>query len=146
MATRKRKQTRKQKGGQALSVKFAGRNANGTRRNQANMKRPPTVSFQGRGLFTLLMWDPDAPASSWLHWLLVNIPDGSLDLGDTLVSYAPPSPPSGEHRYYVSLYKQESRISPSVPNSRGNFNVEGFAAENRLTLLGQKMIRVAAGV
>jgi phosphatidylethanolamine-binding protein (PEBP) family uncharacterized protein len=145
MRTRLRKTRRlRQKGGQGLSVKFAGRNANGTRRARGNTLSAPHVSFGGKGLYTLLMWDPDAPAASWLHWLITNIPDGRITDGDVVVGYAPPSPPSGEHRYFVSVYKQAAAISVGSPSGRGNFNVEAFVSQNNLVLLGEKMIKVKA--
>ena len=65
----------------------------------------------------LIMDDPDAPGSTWVHWLVWNIPPDRNDLSEgeklpfthgtndfgTLV-YGGPSPPSGTHRYYFKLY------------------------------------------
>lgn len=140
----RRQRARRQQGGQGLSVKFAGRNANGTRRARVNTLSAPEVSFGGKGLYTLLMWDPDAPAASWLHWLLTNIPNGRVSDGEIIVEYAPPSPPSGEHRYFVSVYKQAGPISLAPPAGRGNFNVEAFVSQNNLAIIGEKMIKVKA--
>lgn len=77
------------------------------------------------------MIDPDAPspsqpkARSWLHWLVVNVPvqrvtsshdsmrgtgSSSLqcdaDRGETVLPYAPPSPPVGTHRYMFIVCQQ----------------------------------------
>lgn len=59
--------------------------------------------------------DPDAPAGTWLHWLLWNIPvthhirenevpgvEGMNDFGR--VAYGGPCPPSGTHRYFFRIY------------------------------------------
>lgn len=55
--------------------------------------------------FTLVMADPDAPspdapkARSWLHWIVAGArPGGDVGKrgnGETLVPYAPPTPPRG---------------------------------------------------
>jgi phosphatidylethanolamine-binding protein (PEBP) family uncharacterized protein len=45
------------------------------------------------------MFDPDAPAGTWLHWLR-----GAE--GDYW-PYQPPSPPSGTHRYIFRLVEGE---------------------------------------
>ena len=70
--------------------------------------------------FVLVMDDPDAPAGTWNHWLLWDIPrsvhslaqgfkpgrvgeSGTNDLGKT--GYGGPAPPKGHgpHRYYFRL-------------------------------------------
>lgn len=138
------KHTRKIKrgGNGGFSVQFAGKEANGTRRNRKNTLMPPTVTIRKKGLFTLLMTDPDAPAGNWLHWLVVNIPDGAVQKGKIITSYAPPTPPSGVHRYYISLYKQESPIDMTV-SERAAFDNSFFENIYGLTKIGEKMIRVA---
>jgi hypothetical protein len=63
----------------------------------------------------LIIEDPDAPAGTWLHWVVWNIPvthliheDGILgeqglnDFGRR--TYGGPCPPSGTHRYYFKVY------------------------------------------
>jgi len=71
--------------------------------------------------FALIVDDPDAPAGTWNHWLLWNIPAEAASLvedyrpGPTCVSgtndfgrhgYGGPCPPKGhgEHRYFFRLY------------------------------------------
>eukprot|EP01120_Amphizonella_sp_Union-15-10_P014215 TRINITY_DN681_c0_g2_i1.p1 TRINITY_DN681_c0_g2~~TRINITY_DN681_c0_g2_i1.p1 ORF type:complete len:304 (-),score=51.94 TRINITY_DN681_c0_g2_i1:83-994(-) len=95
------------------------------------------------GLWSLFMVDPDFPARqdsssrSLLHWLIVNIPGGSVSHGDTLVDYLPPIPlkRSGVHRYAFVLAQQKSPIHhgddlPRVPHDklegRSKFDLEGF--------------------
>ncbi len=136
---------RKMRGG--FRVQFASRDAVGNLRPRSETLEQPVVQWNsgnGSGLYTVLMWDPDAPAASWIHFLVVNIPGSNILDGETILSYTPPSPPSGTHRYYVSLYKQPGRISVSAPPQRGNFDVAGFVETHGLTKIGESMIRVAA--
>lgn len=78
---------------------------------------------QGTVSLALICDDPDAPAGTWVHWVLYNIPhtaagiaeavssekklsDGSLQgINDfRTIGYGGPCPPSGTHRYYFKLY------------------------------------------
>ena len=73
--------------------------------------------------------DPDAPAGTWVHWLVWNWPadkveipeavpsDGTLpngacqgrtDFGST--GYGGPAPPSGTHRYYFKVYALDVKL------------------------------------
>jgi hypothetical protein len=77
---------------------------------------PPTTRS-----FALIVDDPDAPAGTWTHWLLWDIPPsatrigegfrpGSLGAGGTndfrQAGYGGPCPPRGHgsHRYYFKLF------------------------------------------
>jgi len=66
----------------------------------------------------LIVDDPDAPGSTWVHWTVWNMspetaeiteksaPDGSVE-GNTdfgTPGYGGPCPPSGTHRYFFKLY------------------------------------------
>ncbi|XP_041477692.1 phosphatidylethanolamine-binding protein 4-like [Lytechinus variegatus] len=106
-------------------------------------KESPLVRYErasGEDFYTLLMIDPDAPQSPWLHWLVMNIKGDDLndfgDLkGDTVTEYAPPTPPagSGYHRYFFYLYYQphgavSSDLGFAVP-SRARFDVGALLEE-----------------
>ena len=68
----------------------------------------------------LIMDDPDAPAGTWVHWVLYDLPGdveelqentelaaGSGKLGKNSwgrLAYGGPCPPSGSHRYFFKLY------------------------------------------
>lgn len=86
---------------------------------------PPRVVVdptKSNALYTLIMWDRDAPyphprysngmgaESPFLHWLAVNAPDADFEspLATTLVDYIPPSPPrdSPPHTYIVHVLEQ----------------------------------------
>ncbi len=79
----------------------------------------------GTRSFALIADDPDAPAGTWVHWVLYNLPAAtrelpenvakveSLDLGGARQGrndsrrpgYAGPCPPPGPaHRYFFKLY------------------------------------------
>ncbi|MBC5774743.1 YbhB/YbcL family Raf kinase inhibitor-like protein [Pontibacter sp. KCTC 32443] len=75
----------------------------------------PTVSL------ALLMEDPDAPAGTWTHWLLWDIPitnkieensavgvPGINDFGNS--KYQGPCPPIGTHRYFFRVYALDTTL------------------------------------
>lgn len=141
--------TRKKRGG-AYSVKYAGREAAGNLRRRANTMRAPDVrmnEMDPEKLYTIVIWDPDAPREpSFLHWLVTNIPGGNIGNGDTIQSYYPPSPPagSGEHKYFVGLYEQSRPISVGDIKQTG-FDIDRFVRKYRLLEKGVKMVRVKPG-
>jgi len=79
--------------------------------------------------FSLICDDPDAPAGTWVHWVLYDLPaavtelpehvpadnklsaggtHGSNDFGNT--GYGGPCPPRGTHRYYFKLYALDNML------------------------------------
>ncbi|MGD0992501.1 MAG: YbhB/YbcL family Raf kinase inhibitor-like protein [Gemmatimonadales bacterium] len=80
----------------------------------------------GTAAFALIADDPDAPAGTWVHWVLFNLPGGvtalpegvpkteaPAALGHALqgrndfkrIGYGGPCPPPGKaHRYFFKLY------------------------------------------
>ncbi|MCU0356401.1 MAG: YbhB/YbcL family Raf kinase inhibitor-like protein [Cyclobacteriaceae bacterium] len=69
----------------------------------------------GTKSLVLVVEDPDAPAGTWIHWLMWNIPpvhdlhegdasgvQGLNDFGVTV--YGGPCPPSGSHHYHFKVY------------------------------------------
>jgi Raf kinase inhibitor-like YbhB/YbcL family protein len=70
----------------------------------------------------LIMDDPDAPAGTWDHWIAYDIPPtaaipeaaaslgtpGTNSWGDT--GYRGPCPPSGTHRYTITVYALDTRL------------------------------------
>ncbi|HXK94902.1 MAG TPA: YbhB/YbcL family Raf kinase inhibitor-like protein [bacterium] len=77
----------------------------------------------------LISDDPDAPAGTWVHWVLFNLPPTETGLpehvppGKTLnngaaqgtndfrkLGYGGPCPPGGTHRYYFKLYALDTKL------------------------------------
>ena len=87
---------------------------------------------QGTQSLALISDDPDAPAGTWVHWVLFNIPPDSTGLPEKVPTdevlaggarhgmtdfgrfgYGGPCPPSGTHRYYFKLYALDTMLDLS---------------------------------
>ncbi len=97
-----------------LEVSFAGHPITGDTLSQANTLAPPAIRATGvrDGLYTITIWDADAAAPGYLHMMVANLSPaaGVLSLPARAI-YHPPTPPSGVHRYFVTLWKQ---LRPAV--------------------------------
>jgi Raf kinase inhibitor-like YbhB/YbcL family protein len=77
----------------------------------------------------LIVDDPDAPAGTFVHWVLYNLPidrhelTGNMPNDEVLpngarqgindsgkIGYGGPCPPSGTHRYYFTLYALDTDL------------------------------------
>ena len=84
----------------------------------------------GTKSLALIVDDPDAPAGTWVHWVLYNIPasarewpentpkDAELPNGalqgrnsGRQIGYNGPCPPSGTHRYFFKLYALDTMLN-----------------------------------
>lgn len=84
---------------------------------------------QGIKSFALIFEDPDAPAKTWVHWLLYNIPADQRKLEEHIPStdilangavhgindfkkkdYRGPCPPGDTHRYFMKLYALDNEL------------------------------------
>jgi Raf kinase inhibitor-like YbhB/YbcL family protein len=96
----------------------------------------PAANAQG---FALIMDDPDAPAGTWVHWVLYDVPadtrelpegeakqeqlasgarQGRNDFGK--IGYGGPCPPPGKaHRYFFKLYALDSRLNLKARANKG---------------------------
>jgi len=87
----------------------------------------------GTQSLALIMDDPDAPAGTWVHWGVYNIPatarrldegvPAQADLPDgsrqgknswPRLGYSGPCPPSGTHRYFFKLYALDRTLDLSA--------------------------------
>jgi len=87
--------------------------------------------------FVLICDDPDAPAGTWVHWVVYNIsakvtqlPEGVFvkklgaeeginSWGSSRRGYGGPCPPSGTHRYYFKLYALDAeKLTVRVPAAK----------------------------
>ena len=80
----------------------------------------------------LIVDDPDAPAGTWVHWVVWNIPVSSTTMKIKEYSkpgtqgindfkehnYRGPCPPSGTHRYFFKVYALDKELSLSVNSTK----------------------------
>jgi len=84
----------------------------------------------GTQSFALIVDDPDAPAGTWVHWVLYGLPVGARRLPEAVekerertdgsrqgrndfgkIGYNGPCPPKGPvHRYFFKLYALDSKL------------------------------------
>lgn len=71
---------------------------------------------------SLIVDDPDAPAKTWVHWVVFNIPLVATIAEDSIPgaqgfndfqrnNWGGPCPPSGIHRYFFKLYALDISLS-----------------------------------
>jgi Raf kinase inhibitor-like YbhB/YbcL family protein len=88
---------------------------------------------EGTKSFVLIVDDPDAPdpaapRTTWVHWVLFNLPPGTTSLPEGAISadlpfgtlegvndwkrtgYGGPDPPVGRHRYFLKLYALDAEL------------------------------------
>jgi Raf kinase inhibitor-like YbhB/YbcL family protein len=85
----------------------------------------------GTQSFALIADDPDAPAGTWVHWVLYNLPANAKELPEGVkkqeqlpdgtlqgrndfrkVGYNGPCPPPGKpHRYFFKLYALNAKLT-----------------------------------
>jgi Raf kinase inhibitor-like YbhB/YbcL family protein len=83
----------------------------------------------GTRVFALIADDPDAPAGTWVHWVLYNLPGTAAGLPENVaktetlkdavqgrndfprIGYGGPCPPPGKpHRYFFKLYALDAPL------------------------------------
>jgi hypothetical protein len=86
---------------------------------------------EGARSFALIADDPDAPAGTWVHWVLYNLPASAAELPEGVPTsesiagggkqgrndfgrfgYGGPCPPRGNpHRYFFKLYALDTELN-----------------------------------
>ncbi len=80
----------------------------------------------------LIVDDPDAPAGTWVHWVVWNIDPMVTTIKENSVpsgaqqgindfrnrNYGGPCPPSGTHRYYFKLYALDATLTPGANTTK----------------------------
>lgn len=95
----------------------SGVNVNfGNELTPTQVKDKPVVTWQAEkgAYYTLVMIDLDGPSRakpSWRedrHWLVMNIPESSVENGDEVIEFTSSGPGKGTglHRYVFLVYKQ----------------------------------------
>jgi Raf kinase inhibitor-like YbhB/YbcL family protein len=78
----------------------------------------------GTATFALIVDDPDAPAGTWVHWVLFDLPASASEIPEGRTprgaregknswgrpGYGGPCPPSGTHRYFFKLYALDGAL------------------------------------
>jgi len=79
----------------------------------------------GTHSLALIVDDPDAPAGTWVHWVVWNIRASTKEIKENAVpdgvsqgitdfkkrKYGGPCPPSGTHRYFFKLYALDATLT-----------------------------------
>lgn len=107
--------------------------------------------------FALIFEDPDAPAKTWTHWVLYNIPANQTGLRERVQNlekfdngamhgindfkkygYGGPCPPSGTHRYFLKIYalKKQLDLAPGATRKQLLETMEGQIIE-KAELMGR---------
>ncbi len=93
---------------------------------------------EGTKSIALICHDPDAPVGDWVHWVLFNLPGGTVELPEGMetkeildngakqglndfkkIGYGGPAPPKGPaHRYYFKVYALDTELDLEVGASR----------------------------
>jgi Raf kinase inhibitor-like YbhB/YbcL family protein len=109
----------------------------------------------GTKSLALIVDDPDAPQSTFTHWLLYNIAPDSTELSENVTPimmkqgrndygetcYGGPKPPSGVHRYFFRLYALDDNLS--LPRGASRVELER-ALSGRVLAEAEYMGRFAA--
>src|SRR3954466_3312781 len=83
--------------------------------------------------------DPDAPAGTWVHWVIYNLPADTMGMIENVpltaevkggalqgrndfekIGYGGPCPPSGTHRYFFKLYAWDTRLNLTSSATRAD--------------------------
>jgi len=114
---------------------------------QLNISNLPT----GTKSLALIMDDPDAPAGTWVHWVMWNIDPKTTTIGKNSVptgavqgynswsktSYGGPCPPSGTHRYFFKLYALDTTLSLTSGGSSDLVSAMGSHILKQVSLIGK---------
>lgn len=94
----------------------------------------------------LICEDPDAPAGTWVHWILYNLSSEIKELAENVpvdktlangamqgtndfgkIGYGGPCPPGGTHRYYFKLYALDTDlgVEPGITKAQLLEAIEG---------------------
>jgi len=86
----------------------------------------------GAKSLALIVDDPDAPAGTWVHWVVWNISPDTREIKERAVpsgasqgmndfrkrNYGGPCPPSGTHRYFFKLYALDTVLNLGTDSTK----------------------------
>jgi Raf kinase inhibitor-like YbhB/YbcL family protein len=107
---------------------------------------------QGTASLALIADDPDAPAGTWVHWVIADLPpelsglpEGATGVGVDGVNgfrrtgYGGPCPPKGStHRYYFKVYALDQKLGLKMGMTKGDVEK---AMQGHILAQGQLMGR-----
>lgn len=101
---------------------------------------------EGTVSYALIADDPDAPAGTWVHWVLYNVPAAKVSLEENVtktkklgdgsmqgmndfrkIGYGGPCPPGGTHRYFFKVYALNAalKVEPGLTKKQLLKEMEG---------------------
>lgn len=101
---------------------------------------------EGTVSYALVADDPDAPAGTWVHWVLYNVPAAKTSLAENVakvkkledgsmqgmndfrkIGYGGPCPPGGTHRYFFKIYalNEALKVEPGLTKKQLLKEIEG---------------------
>lgn len=100
---------------------------------------------EGSKSLVIIVEDPDAPAKTWVHWIVWNVPvvrkiyenniPGVQGLNDFMGhNYSGPAPPSGTHRYLFKVYALDKKLELTQRTRREELE---RAMEGHILAIGQ---------
>ena len=96
--------------------------------------------------YALIADDPDAPAGTWVHWVIYNVPAAKTSLAENVakakklddgsmqgmndfrkIGYGGPCPPGGTHRYFFKVYALNAalKVEPGLTKKQLLKEMEG---------------------
>jgi len=128
-----------------MLVTYQNRNAQGQTFTKEETLFQPDVNLMHKDkdrLYSLVMLDPDAGAPYFLHWMIININLGT-SMGQEIVPYYPPTPPTGTHRYIFYLLQQPGSITMPI-TKRNRFSLQSWIHTYGLRAVDDTHMRVRA--
>ena len=138
--TRRKTRRKMKRGGARMNIQYPSFTVNNSQSSVEKTSIKPIITLTPLKLSTFIMYDPDATVPQWVHYLVINIPNGNILKGDEVLSYNGPSPPSGIHRYIFEQLEQTTPYQVSI--ERSGFDIERFCKQNNLVKRAYARMRV----
>jgi phosphatidylethanolamine-binding protein (PEBP) family uncharacterized protein len=99
---------------------------------------PPSLSDEK--WHTLFLYDPDAPEGNYIHLFIHNIPGGEVTKGKVDLSYHPPRPPSGTHRYIFVVFEQQGKLPTALDIKRQGEGIRDLIKKHGLHMVASPVL------
>ncbi len=81
-------------------------------------------------LATLIIYDITT-SPHFIHTIIENIRNNDINTGNVVLSYLPPSPPSGKHEYIIKIYQQNKSFKDAKSSDR-HYDIDTLIRKNKL--------------